>query len=159
MSSSSPTSATLGPRDQRYFESYLEGAHYLLGTFALSEEEIIEFARRYDPQPFHLDRSAPGGIIASGWHTLLSAMRLIAENYLSGVAALPSPGVNEIRWLRPVYPNQEVTVTAELTEARRSASKPDRGLLMTTMRGGDEDGNDLFQFSAVSFVLCRGVIS
>jgi acyl dehydratase len=86
-------------------------------------------------------------------------MRLIAENYLSGVAALPSPGVNEIRWLRPVYPNQEVTVTAELTEARRSASKPDRGLLMTTMRGGDEDGNDLFQFSAVSFVLCRGVIS
>ena len=93
----------------RWFEDYVPGAVHDLGSVVVDEKEIIAFARQFDPQPFHLDKeraqkSAFGGLIASGWHTACMAMRLIVERYLSEVSSEGSPGIDELRWLRPVRP-------------------------------------------------------
>ena len=99
-------STFITPSEDRYFEDYPVGAVYDFdGTIAVSEEEIIAFARQFDPQPFHIDREVAqhsefGGIIASGWHTAGIMMRLYADQYLSKVASLASPGIDELRWLK-----------------------------------------------------------
>ena len=122
------------PPDRRFFEDYHEGNVYEFGTITISEPEIIEFARRYDPQSFHLDRekataSQFGGIIASGWHTISLAMRLYVDHYLSHESSLDSPGVDEIRWPKPVRPGDTLRIRITVLEARPSRSKPDRGIV------------------------------
>jgi acyl dehydratase len=102
----------------------------------VSEAEIIAFAERFDPQPIHADaRSAGsgpfGGLIASGWHTAGIAMRLLVDHYLSQVASLASPGVDELRWPTPVRPGDSLRLRTTIVQARRSVSKPDRGLVRT----------------------------
>ena len=97
------------PIDSRYFEDYRVGATHEFGPIAVEAEELVSCARRFDPQPMHVDaesaaRGPFGGLIASGWHTLGLMMRLLVEHYISAVAGLPSPGVDEVRWLRPVRP-------------------------------------------------------
>lgn len=119
--------------DDRYYEDYEVGATYELGSFKLSEHEIIDFARRFDPQRFHTDPVAAaaspyGGIIASGWHTGSAMMRLLADHFISAVAGLGSPGLDEISWHRPTRPEAEMTVRVTVLDKRRSKSKPDRGL-------------------------------
>jgi acyl dehydratase len=104
------------------------------GDIAVTAEEIVEFARRYDPQSMHVDPLAAaqgpfGGLIASGWHTASMVMRLFVEHYLSKVATLPSPGVDELRWVRPVRPGDTLRVRVTVLETKRSRSKPDRGLV------------------------------
>jgi len=121
---------------ERYFEDYVPGSVHELGTISISEPEIIEFARRYDPQPFHVDAEAArhtqfGGLIASGWQTAGLMMRLAVDHYLSSVASLASPGADELRWFQPVRPGDTLSVRATVLEARLSASKPDRGLVRT----------------------------
>lgn len=101
----------------------------------LTRESIIEFASRYDPQPFHLDEAAAkestyGGLIASGWHTVSLAMRMICDAYLLDAASLGSPGVNQVRWLKPVRPGDTIRLRMSVLEARRSVSKPDRGTVL-----------------------------
>ncbi|MFD0851730.1 MaoC family dehydratase, partial [Actinomadura adrarensis] len=131
------TTRTLGDDDfatppaDRYFEDYRPGAVYEYGHRTVTEEEIIEFAERFDPQPIHVDReyaaAGPfGGIIASGWHTSSLAMRLIADHYLSRVASLASPGIDELRWPSPLRPGDTVRLRTTILEARPSRSKPDR---------------------------------
>jgi acyl dehydratase len=142
----------LPPRDERWYESYCAGSHYQLGSFCVTTNEIIAFATNYDPQPFHLEIDTPGGIIASGWHSICLAMRLIADNYLSSVAALPSPGVSEIRWTKPVYPDHKIELFATLTSARVSVTKGDRGILSTRFWANDPDEHAVLSFEAVSFV-------
>jgi acyl dehydratase len=120
----------------RYFEDYLPGAVYEYGYASVSEAEIVAFAERFDPQPIHVDArfagSGPfGGLIASGWHTAGIAMRLIVTHYLSQVASLASPGVDELRWPTPVRPGDSLRLRATIVQARRSVSKPDRGLVRT----------------------------
>lgn len=119
------------PND-RYFEDYEVGASYELGTYSLSEAEIVDFARRFDPQPFHIDpvaaaNSPYGGIIASGWHTASAMMRLMVDHFISANAGLGSPGLDEIRWLKPVYPGAVLAVRVTVLDKRLSNSKPDRG--------------------------------
>ena len=124
------------PPEKRFLEDYTEGSVYEFGSIKVQEEEIIEFARKYDPQPFHVNPEAAratkfGGIVASGWHTAGMAMRLLVENYLPRGSALGSPGLDQLRWHRPVRPGDTLSVRVTIMEARPSKSKPDRGLLRT----------------------------
>ena len=129
----------------RFFEDYVPGSVHELGTISISESDIVEFARRYDPQPFHIDPEAArhtqfGGLIASGWQTAGLMMRLAVDRYLSDVASLASPGVDELRWTQPVRPGDALSVRATVLEARPSTSKPDRGLVRTLFEVRNQRG-------------------
>jgi len=120
----------LGSED-RHFEDYVPGSVFEYGEVTVSEAEIIEFARRFDPQAMHVDPSAAArgrfdGLIASGWHTAAMVMRLLVDNFLPGRASLASPGIDELRWLRPVRPGDVLYIRVSVLEATRSRSKPDR---------------------------------
>src|SRR5712692_9163013 len=122
------------PVENRYFEDYIPGGVYEYGTITVTEPEIIEFARQFDPQPMHIDREWAargrfGGIVASGWHTVGLAMRLYVDHYLSSVASLASPGVDELRWTHPVRPGDSLRIRISILEAKPSRSKPDRGIV------------------------------
>jgi acyl dehydratase len=147
--------------DQRYFEDYVPGSVVQYGPIAVDEAEIIAFARRYDPQEIHIDpkRAAQGpfgGVIASGWHTASLMMRLLVDHYLSRVASLASPGIDELRWLAPVRPGDELSVRITVLESRRSSSKPDRGVvrsLIEVVNGRAEVV--VMTVKAISMMLCR----
>jgi acyl dehydratase len=122
------------PADSRYFEDYTPGAVYEFARITVTEPEIIEFAKQFDPQYFHVHpekavESRFGGIIASGWHTAALAMRLYVDHYLSHVASLASPGVDEVRWPNPVRPGDTLRVRVTILDARLSRSKTDRGVV------------------------------
>ena len=117
----------------RYWEDLEIGHTYALGSTTLSEEEIVAFALQFDPQPFHIDREAAkasmfGGIIASGWHTCSAAMRLLADNFLHPETSLGSPGIDEVRWPKPVRAGDTIIASLTVTGKRASASKPFMGL-------------------------------
>jgi acyl dehydratase len=129
-----PESVFTVPIDDRYFEDYVPGSVYEFGSIRVEERDIIDFAERFDPQPFHLDRekakkSPFGGLIASGWHTAALTMRLLVDHYVSTVAGMGSPGSGPIRFIRPVRPGDEISIRVTILEARRSRSKPDRGTI------------------------------
>ncbi|NTV87399.1 MAG: acyl dehydratase, partial [Burkholderiaceae bacterium] len=115
------TAAPFPPqREQRWFEDYRPGLVLEFGAIPVDEGEVIEFARRYDPQPFHIDAEAAaqgayGGLIASGWHTGSLMMRLLVEHFLPGQAGLASPGVDELRWLAPVRPGDSLSLRLTVT--------------------------------------------
>jgi acyl dehydratase len=120
--------------DNRYLEDYVPGAVHEFDGIVVEQEEVIAFAKRFDPQPFHTDpqaakQSAFGGLIASGWHTASLMMRLFVDHYLSHVASLGSPGVDQLRWLKPVRPGDRLVLRVTVHEVKRSRSKPDRGIL------------------------------
>jgi acyl dehydratase len=115
----------------RYLEDFEVGETLELGSCRVTREEILEFARRYDPQPFHVDEAAArqsiyGGLIASGWHTTAMLMRLLVDG-MAGVNSMGSPGTDEIRWLKPVRPGDTLTARAVVLDVVPSRSKPDRG--------------------------------
>lgn len=117
-----------------YWEDFSVGQVIKLGMRAVPREEIIEFARRYDPQPFHTDEEAAknsiyGGLIASGWHTCALMMRLLYDGVIKRAASMGSPGIDNIRWLKPVRPGDTLRAQMTIMETRASASKPDRGLI------------------------------
>jgi acyl dehydratase len=146
---------------ERWCEDYPEGAIFDIGEIAVDEQEVLDFARRFDPQPFHTDPVAAaashfGGIIASGWHTASLMMRLLATNFLSPVSSLGSPGVDELRWLRPVRPGDVLRGSVTVLSARRSASKPDRGLIESRIEMHNQQGELVFSTRAVSLLRCRG---
>jgi acyl dehydratase len=121
------------PRD-RTFDDYEVGEVFEFGHIDVTAEEIVDFARRYDPQPFHLDAEAAkasifGGLIASGWHTAAMAMRLYVDHMLPPGSALGSPGVDELRFVAPVRPGARLALRVTVTEVTPSRSKPDRGLV------------------------------
>lgn len=120
--------------DGRYLEDYVPGGVHEAGSFTISEDEIIDFARRYDPQPFHTDPEAArqsvfGGLIASGWHTCALMMRVLVDGYIPRAASLGASGMDEIRWLKPVRPGDRLSVRVTVLESRPSRSKPDRGVI------------------------------
>ena len=122
--------AANGP--ELYFEDFEEGQVFELGERTLTQDEIVAFAREYDPQPFHVDeeaaeKSAFGGLIASGWHTAVVFMRLYVDAVLSRAASMGSPGVEELRWLRPVRPGDALSAALTVLEAVPSSSNPRRG--------------------------------
>jgi acyl dehydratase len=131
------------------------------GPIEIDEAEVIEFARQFDPQPIHTDpeaaRTGPfGGLIASGWHTVSLTMRVLVDNYLARGASLASPGVDELRWLQPVRPGDVLRVRATVVEARRSQSKPDRGLVRTKIEVLNQDERVVMSLTAMNLFRCRG---
>jgi len=150
----------MDPETGRYFEDYTVGVEQEVGSVSLSEADIIEFANKYDPQDFHTDpekaASGPfGGLIASGWHTIAVVMRLLVDKYLDNASSLGSPGIDELRWLAPVRPGDVLTVRAKVFNARRSDSKPDRGLIHTSVETSNQDGTMVMTMKAVNVVACR----
>ncbi|HEY7431371.1 MAG TPA: MaoC family dehydratase [Streptosporangiaceae bacterium] len=148
------------PADQRYFEDYRPGAVYEYGYATVTEPEILEFARRFDPQPIHTDpeyaAAGPfGGLIASGWHTAGIMMRLIADHFLSRVASLASPGVDELRWPAPLRPGDRLRLRVTVLEARASRSKPDRGIVRTKAELINQHGQLVLTLTAVNILRRR----
>lgn len=120
-----------------YFEDFSVGRVFDSGTRQLSEQDILGFAREYDPQYFHTDPEAAkqsifGGLIASGWQTVGVCMRLMCDSYLLESSSMGSPGVDAVRWVKPVYPGDTLRMRATVIAAKPSSSKPDRGI--ATMR-------------------------
>ncbi len=147
------------PADDRYFEDYIPGSVYEFGSMRVEEEEMLAFARRYDPLPFHVDREAAGkifgGLIASGWFTAALTMRLLVDHFVSRVASLGSPSAGEVNWLKPVRAGDELTVRVEIREARRSESKPDRGIVRAFVEVLNQDREVVMTRWAIGFVRCR----
>jgi acyl dehydratase len=146
------------PIDDRYFEDYTPGAVYEYGYLSVTEEEIVGFAEQFDPQPIHIDRAfaATGpfaGLIGSGWHSAGLMMRLLADHYLSRVASLASPGIDELRWAVPLRPGDTVRLRTTILQARPSRSKPDRGLVHT--RGELLNQDDQCPVSLVAMNILR----
>lgn len=138
-----------------YFEDLTPGRVFELGAVEMSEDEIIEFATRFDPQPFHVDREAAtqspfGGIIASGWHTCSYCMRLIVDGMMSRAVSLGSPGVDEIRWLAPVRPGDRLSGRLTVEHARPSASNPSRGTVTFASEMENQDGVTVLSMRAVA---------
>jgi acyl dehydratase len=154
------TSDFSSPITDRYFEDYQPGFIAEYGSITVDEHEVIEFARRFDPQEFHTDpdkaaRGFFGGLIASGWHTASLMMRLFADHYLSKVASLGSPGIDELRWMRPVKPGDTLSIRVTILEARRSTSKPDRGFVRTQVEVLNQRKEVVMSLKAMNLLLCR----
>ena len=153
------TDESLPPREQRWFEDYRPGLVLAFGSIRVEEAEVIEFARRYAPQPFHIDadaaaKGAYGGLIASGWHTGSLMMRMLVEHYLSA-ASLGSPGLDELRWAQPVRPGDTLSVRVTVLEARRSRTRPDRGLVKSLMEVLNQRREVVMSVKATNFILCK----
>ena len=119
---------------QRWFEDYRAGESFEFGQYTVTQEEIIEFSQKYDPQYFHTDPQAAkeslyGGLIASGWMSGAIAMRMMCDHFISQVSGMGSPGVDRLRWILPVRAGDTLHMRVTVTEARRSQSKPDRGVI------------------------------
>jgi acyl dehydratase len=149
------------PIGRRYFEDYVVGSTYEFPEpIGVDEQQIIDFARGFDPQSFHVDPAAAadgpfGGLVASGWHTASLMMRLYAKYYLSTVASLGGPGVDELRWLVPVRPGDELRLRTTVLEARRSRSKPDRGLVRTLAELVNQDDAVVLRVEVLNFLAVR----
>jgi acyl dehydratase len=142
-----------------WFEDVPLGEKFTIGSYTFTEENIIAFARKYDPQPFHLDRAAAarspyGGLIASGWHTAVVWMKLmIAHRRARGAAGeeltqtnYVSPGVRDLRWLKPVRPGMTLTYTNETTAKLDWPSRPEFGLLEGNNEARTPDGMLVYSF-------------
>ena len=145
------------PPDNRFFEDYTPGHVYEFGTITVSEAEIIDFARKFDPQYFHIDpekakASRFGGIVASGWHTIGLAMRLYVDHYLSHVASLASPGMDEVRWPNPVRPGDTLKIRVTVLEARPSHSKPDRGVVRAKIEALNQRDDLVLSMTGLSII-------
>jgi len=143
-----------------YLEDHVPGSVYRFGSIRVEEKEIVDYAKRYDPQVFHVDPEAAGrgpfgGLVASGWHTASLAMRLLVDHWLSRMANLGSPGIDELRWLKPVRPGDTLSVRLTIMEARRSQSKPDRGVVRGLVEVLNESGEVVTTWKGVNIVLCR----
>ena len=148
------------PVENRYFEDYLVGSVHEFGSIAVKQDEVIAFAKRFDPQVFHTDPESAkktifNGLIASGWHTAGLMMRLFADHFLSKVASLGSPGVDELRWNKPVRPGDELSVRVSVLEARRSRSKPDRGIVHSFIEVMNQNRDVVMSMKAVNIFFCR----
>jgi acyl dehydratase len=148
------------PVDQRFFEDYVPGAVFEYGSITLTEAEIVEFARRFDPQYIHTDPQAAAsgpfhGLIASGWHTAAVMMRLFVDHYLSHVASMASPGIDELRWSRPVRPGDSLSIRVTVLEANRSRSKPDRGVVRSFVEVLNQNGEVVSSVKAMNILRSR----
>ena len=148
------------PNQKRYFEDYVEGAIYTFGCVLVNEESIIDFASQYDPQFFHVDPekakgSIYGGLISSGWHTTAMMMSQLAKYYFSDVSSMGSPGLTDLRWMIPVRPGDTLSVRTTTTEARRSRSRPNRGIIKTFIEVLNQDSAVVLDMKATNFIACR----
>jgi acyl dehydratase len=144
-----------------YWEDFPVGKVTEFGGITLTQEDIMRFAKEFDPQPFHVDEDAAkqsvfGGIIASGWHTCGLAMRMMCDAYLLESASLGSPGVENIRWLKPVRPGDTLRVRSVVLEARPLESKPHVGLVRNRWEVLNQKGEEVMQMEGFGMFKRRG---
>ena len=145
----------------QYFEDLEVGAETYFGSYDVTREEILEFARKYDPQPFHLsDEDAAkthfGRIAASGWHTCAMTMAVVARHVVDEKqAGLGSPGIDELRWRRPVYPGDTLHVRGKIVEKRPSRSKPQIGSFRSEMTVINQDDQVVMTFTSIVLIRRR----
>jgi acyl dehydratase len=133
-----------------YWEDLQPGSSRELGSLSVTAEEIKDFAEQFDPQPFHIDeaagkRSIFGNLCASGWHTCALAMRLTVENFLNESSSMGSPGLEGLRWLKPVYPGDTLTLKHTITESRPLRKRVDVGLVRSTWEMFNQDGEKVLE--------------
>lgn len=137
-------------RVQHYWEDLQPGSVRELGSVSPSAEEIKEFAEQFDPQPFHLDelagrRSIFGNLCASGWHTCALAMRLTVDNFLRDSSSMGSPGLESLRWLKPVYPGDTLRLRHTILESRPLRKRPDTGLVRSRWEMFNQNGEKVLE--------------
>ena len=140
----------------RYFEDFQVGERIELGSRTVTEEEIIAFARQYDPQPFHISpeqakHSYYGGLIASGWHTVSVLMRLMVDALINDTISLGSPGVDEVRWLRPVRPNDTLHASLTIVGMAPSKRRAELGILTSRSEVYNQSGELVLTLKGVHF--------
>jgi acyl dehydratase len=145
------------PITDRYLDDYVEGDVHRFGTIAVEADELIAFAKRFDPQAMHTDPEAAkntpfGGLIASGWHTAGLMMRLYVEHYLTHAASLASPGLDELRWLKPVRAGDTLSVRATVLKTVPSRSKPDRGAVTSFVEVINQVDDIVMTFKVVNII-------
>ena len=145
------------PIDDRYFDDYVEGDVHRFGSILVEAEEIVTFAKLYDPQSIHTDPEAAakgpfGGLIASGWLTCGLMMRLYYQNYLTHNASLASPSLDELRWLKPVRPGDRLSVQVTVLQAAPSKSKPDRGAVTSFVEVFNQADEVVMSFKVVNII-------
>jgi acyl dehydratase len=149
------------PSRDLFFEDFAVGQRYETEGVIVTEAEILAFARQFDPQYFHLDaaaaaKSAFGGLVASGLHTLSLTMRLFFELNLWERAIIASPGLEHVRWLVPLRPGDTIRTTVEISAVKRSRSKSDRGIVSTAHRAFNQHDQVIFTMTCLHMVLARG---
>ena len=148
------------PNRIRWFEDYEPGATHHIGSTQVDEDEVVAFAKRYDPQSMHTDKEAAekghfGGLIASGWHTAGMMMAIYAKQYLSEETSLASPGMEHLRWSTPVRPGDTLSVKVTVLSARRSSSKPDRGVIISDIEVSNQHGETVMSMRPTNLIKCR----
>lgn len=143
-----------------WFEDFPEGSVREFGGVTVSKEDVVEFARKYDPQPFHVDeaaagRSAFGGLVASGWHTCALVMRMTCDAFLLDTAAAGSPGVENVRWLTPVRPGDTLRVRLRVVEARPMKSRPRLGLIRQSFEVQNQAGETVLTMDGHTMLFRR----
>ena len=145
----------------QFYEDIGVGQKSAFGHYEVTREEVIDFARKYDPQPFHLDDEAAakthfGRISASGWHTCAMTMSMLVANLTANKqAGLGSPGVDELRWKKPVYPGDTLRCETEVIEKRRSASRPEMGVYRSRVRVLNQDDLPVMTFISNGLIRTR----
>lgn len=145
----------------KFLDDMNVGDRAAFGSYAVTREDVIDFASKYDPQPFHLDDAAAaatyfGRLSASGWHTCAMTMRMMVENLtVGGQASLGSPGIDQIRWLKPVYPGDTLRVETVITEIRPSRSKPDIGTVHNDITVFNQSGEPVMTMKSIGLLKRR----
>lgn len=145
-----------------YFEDLQVGQIAAFGRYEVTREEVIQFASAYDPQPFHLSDEAAaqthfGRISASGWHTCAMTMRMLVDNITARrQAGLGSPGLDELRWLKPVYPGDVLRVETELLSKRQSHSRPEMGSFQSLVKVYNQDDVAVMTMQSIGLIRVRG---
>jgi len=144
-----------------YLEDFQPGQTFELGSIAVTQDQVVEFATQFDPQPFHLDEEAGGksifgGLIASGWHTCSLVMRMLVDNLFSRTATLGSPGVNQIRWILPVRPGDILSAKTRVLAVTKSTSKPDRGTVEFQYDVRNQNDQPVLAMQGISLFRRRG---
>jgi len=150
----------MAPAFKYYWEDFPVGRVREVGGITVSREDIVAFARQFDPQPFHLDEGAArlsmfGGLIASGWHTCALAMRMICDAYLLDTASAGSPGVDNVRWLKPVRPGDTLRLRIEVIEARALQSRPELGLVRNRWEMSNQNGETVLRMEGSGMIRRR----
>src|SRR5262249_40986324 len=153
------SSFTTSP-ENRYFEDYVTGSVHEFGSVAVEEQEILDFGKRFVPLSYHTDPELPkksiyGRLTPSGWHTAALMMRLYTDHYLSRIATLVAPGGDELRWDKPVFPGDELSIRVTVLESRRSESKPDRGIVRSFVEVMNQNREIVMSIKMVNFVRSR----
>ena len=148
------------PDRKRYFEDYIPGKSYVLGSVTIDSDEMLAFAKLYDPQDIHIDaeraNAGPfGGLIASGWFTGAKAMPIYTRHYLSNASSMASPGLENLKWNAPVRAGDILTVKVTIKGTKKSRSKPDRGVVKTFLEIINQDDVAVMTIDVINMIACE----